>query len=105
MLCSIHYGLRIYIKTGKLVYIYAHLNSIEPYLTVGTIVQKFQRIGTLGNTGKSYGAHLHFEINDGKNCYSPLSTLWAIEDNLQDILTQDELKMEDPVSYKHPVSF
>lgn len=40
---------------------YQHLQVPSP-LPVGTIVQKGERIGTMGTTGKSTGIHLHFQI-------------------------------------------
>ena len=39
---------------------YAHCSSLT--VSTGTYVQKGQIIGYVGNTGESYGAHLHFEI-------------------------------------------
>ena len=40
--------------------LYAHLNSISA--GCGQSVNQGQRIGGLGNTGNSSGAHLHFEM-------------------------------------------
>ena len=39
---------------------YAHCSSLT--VSTGTYVEKGQIIGYVGNTGESYGAHLHFEI-------------------------------------------
>ncbi|UNC92863.1 M23 family metallopeptidase [Candidatus Contubernalis alkaliaceticus] len=48
---------------------YAHLDSIDSSIQVGTVVQKGQKIGNTGNTGtresvqgSGSGIHLHFEI-------------------------------------------
>jgi len=42
---------------------YGHLSSISPELKVGKIIQKWTLIGKVGNTGNSFGAHLHLQIN------------------------------------------
>lgn len=39
---------------------YAHLSTIE--IREGMKVQRGERIGTVGNTGKSTGPHLHYEV-------------------------------------------
>ena len=44
--------------------VYAHLHT-TPYVSVGTVVSQGQQVGTMGNTGNSFGAHLHFELYEG----------------------------------------
>ena len=48
---------------------YAHCSSLT--VSTGTYVQKGQIIGYVGNTGQSYGAHLHFEIRYYGNPVNP----------------------------------
>ena len=42
--------------------LYAHMDYIS--VKNGQTVRKGQKLGYMGNTGNSYGAHLHFEVRD-----------------------------------------
>lgn len=52
---------------------YAHLDTI--LVKAGQSVTKNQQIGTMGNTGRSTGPHLHFEIIQGNVRRNPLGFL------------------------------
>lgn len=53
--------------------LYAHLQGIS--VKVGYPVIAGDNIGTCGNTGKSSGPHLHFEIRKNGTCIDPLPYL------------------------------
>lgn len=55
--------------------LYAHLASVS--VKVGQRVQRGQAIGTMGNTGNSYGAHLHFEVRKNNARIDPTPFLTA----------------------------
>lgn len=57
------YGNAIKIKHSNGYYtLYAHLDSVK--VKKGEQVSKGQVIGTMGNTGNSYGKHLHWELRN-----------------------------------------
>jgi murein DD-endopeptidase MepM/ murein hydrolase activator NlpD len=52
---------------GKLATVYGHLSGFAPGLEAGMTVSRGDLIGYVGSTGRSTGAHLHFEtLIDGK---------------------------------------
>ena len=55
------YGKAVYIKSGDLVMEFGHLDSIN-VKEIGQEVKAGSVIGTLGNTGRSSGPHLHWTI-------------------------------------------
>lgn len=57
------YGNFVVIRTSdrKYVVLMAHMKSRSP-LKVGAKVTAGDKVGTMGNTGNSYGAHLHIEV-------------------------------------------
>ncbi len=52
---------------------YGHLRSIR--VKKGQQVAQGQVVGTLGNTGKSTGPHLHYEVHLGTSVIDPLRFL------------------------------
>ena len=53
--------------------LYGHLNSIS--VSNGQTVKKGQQVGRMGNTGYSYGCHLHLQTTYRGSSINPLSIL------------------------------
>lgn len=61
-------------SAGRRIYtLYGHLSSVS--VRPGQIVAPGQVIGYSGNTGNSYGAHLHFEIRHGTSLSSAVNPM------------------------------
>jgi murein DD-endopeptidase MepM/ murein hydrolase activator NlpD len=55
-------GVRLTMADGTY-FFYAHLDTIAPNITVGTVVKAGQILGTNGSTGNTTTPHLHFEVH------------------------------------------
>jgi murein DD-endopeptidase MepM/ murein hydrolase activator NlpD len=50
--------------------LYAHLHTGSIAVNVGDVVKAGARLATIGNTGPSFGPHLHFGLSDKPNFFS-----------------------------------
>lgn len=76
------YGYCVVIDDGKNYAIYAHMYQ-KPEVKTGETVEIGQYIGLVGNTGMSFGNHLHFELREGGNInksFDPKSLISFPED-------------------------
>jgi len=64
------FGSVIFVDHGGIVSIYAHLSAT--HVKLGDTVQQNQQIGAVGSTGRSTGAHLHFEVRINNKATNPL---------------------------------
>ncbi len=73
------YGVNVYIDhviDGELVTThYAHMQYGSLQVATGDRVEVGQVIGSTGNTGRSYGAHLHFEVRYNDTAIDPVPWL------------------------------
>lgn len=81
---SSSYGNVVFVKhQNNLETVYAHLKKRA--VEVGQQVKKGESIGEMGNTGRSSGVHLHFEVHESewtvnkKNALDPVEVLGEIE--------------------------
>ena len=52
-----------------------YMHSSATYVVPGDYVERGQNIGAVGNTGNSFGAHLHFQVEIGGVAVNPLNYL------------------------------
>ena len=57
---------------------YAHQSAIN--VKVGQRVSRGERIGAIGNSGRSTGPHLHYEVRVGGNAVNPMNYIRAGQD-------------------------
>jgi murein DD-endopeptidase MepM/ murein hydrolase activator NlpD len=79
--------------------IYAHLNKI--LVVAGQQIETGQRIGKVGNTGNSTGAHLHFEVRNFDFKYgddiNPMPYVVPGEPDITPQATKEALGLNKPV--------
>lgn len=88
------YGNFIKIKHGNNIQtLYAHLKYGSVKVKKGDYVKKGQVIGSMGNTGRAFGVHLHFEVRDyNNNRKNPYDYLWKTSKS--PVLTSTQNKVE-----------
>ncbi len=68
------YGNRVVVNHGNgYLTLYAHMSRLD--VVVGQRVNRGDRLGMMGSTGRSTGTHLHFEIRTAKGNADPLAAL------------------------------
>ncbi|PIF04909.1 MAG: endopeptidase [Arcobacter sp.] len=88
------YGKTIIIRhTNGLKSLYAHLNSYNNKIRVGSYVKQGQFIGRVGTTGRSTGPHLHFGIYKNGRAIDPQKVISVTKTKLTGKKRKDFLKI------------
>jgi murein DD-endopeptidase MepM/ murein hydrolase activator NlpD len=58
---------------GNLATVYGHLSAFAPGIELGTAVARGEVIGFVGSTGRSTGAHVHFELLSNGKPVNPMN--------------------------------
>lgn len=72
---SASYGLRITVRDGIHMYLYAHLLEGSLLVKPGDTVSPGQQIAAVGSTGRSTGPHLHFGVQENGCWINPFNIL------------------------------
>lgn len=97
-----NYGVTVYIDhiiDGKLITShYSHMQYGSLRVSVGDIVHVGDIIGQVGNTGRSYGAHMHFELIVNGATIDPLPWLNTNAGRYDGVTSPDAAGTEDDTS-------
>ncbi len=80
---------------GKLATVYGHLSAFAPGIKAGAEVKQGDLIGYTGNTGRTTGPHLHFEIRVNGRPTNPIGN---------PALKHDQLRGTDLVKFRKAVA-
>jgi len=86
--------------------LYAHLQSFNKKIRVGSYVKQGQFIGRVGSTGRSTGPHLHFGLYKNGRAINPLQVISVTKTKLTGKKRRDFLKLVKKVKndLKHPTN-
>ena len=93
------YGLALYLNGGGITSVYAHLSQFHPDIEAWLMAEQYgsekwtfdgrpdvsfafaagDTLGWSGNTGGSFGPHLHFEVRDARTQHPINPLLWVFE--------------------------